>query len=216
MFFKRFGWRPIAASLAVWAFLPLFSSPAHAEKTAGLSGYVYLDYNGDDVLDPLVDYALRFAKVTLKRDGDPSFSVVAITDAAGFYRFENINVSGGGSFSLLQTCYTCTDGYDSVGRLYDENGAVVSSAAWGTSHNGSNDALANQITGIQLLAGYNGVNYNFASKTYPLELISKRMYMDLGPPTTVANAVPEPSSVALVLLAGGFMMGIVVRRRQRR
>ena len=115
MSLKRIGWRPLAAGLAVWAFLSLFASAALAEKTASISGYVYLDYNGNDAVDPLVDFAIRFAKVTLKRDSDPTFSLEAVTDATGFYHFDDISTSGGGTFTLHQTCYTCTDGIDSVG-----------------------------------------------------------------------------------------------------
>ena len=212
---KRTGWRPMVAGLAVCAFLSVFASAALAEKTASISGYVYLDYNDNGVLDPLTDYAIRFAKVTLKRDSDPNFAVEAFTDVAGFYHFDEVYTSGTGTFTLQQQCYTCSDGIDKVGQLFDENGVAVSSSLYGTAHNTANDPLKNQITGISLQAGFSGVNYNFAEKTFPLELISKRMFMDLGTPPTVAEAVPEPSTMALSMLFAGLAIGIVIRRRRR-
>lgn len=207
------GWRPLVASVA--AFLSLLTNAALAEKTASISGYVYLDYNGNNVIDPLVDYAIRFAKVTLKRDADPSFSVDAYTDGAGRYVFDDISTSGGGTFSLVQSCYTCTDGVDTVGSLLDQNGVAVNASLFGTAHNSADDPLKNQITGIALQAGYTGVNYNFGEKTFPLELISKRMFMDLGTPDPVPQPVPEPASLTLALAFVGLLVGAIIRRRVR-
>lgn len=211
MFLKRIGWRPIGASLAVWSFLALWSSPVLAEKMASLSGYVYLDYYGNNTLDPMVDYAINFAKVTLKRDSDPDFLLEALTDATGFYKFE-FNVGAvGDTFTLVQTCYTCLDGWDTAGSIVDEFGAAVNSAYFGTAHNTPGDPLKNQITGIFMQAGFQGSGYNFGEKSYPLELISKRMFMDTGTP----EPVPEPAAMALFALGGGMLGAIAVRKRRQ-
>jgi len=210
MFLKRIGWRPIVAGLAACSFLSLWSSPVWAEKMASISGYVYLDYNGNNTLDPLVDYAITFAKVTLKRDSDPNFLLEALTDPTGFYKFE-FNVGAvGDTFTLVQTCYTCTDGWDTAGTIVDEFGAAVNSAYYGTAHNTPGDPLKNQITGIFMQAGFQGSGYNFGEKTYPLELISKRMFMDMGTP----EPVPEPAAMALLALCGS-MLGAVAWRKHR-
>lgn len=210
MFLKRIGWRPMVACLAVWSFLALWSSPVWAEKMASISGYVYLDYNGNNSLDPLVDYAITFAKVTLKRDSDPNFALEALTDPTGFYKFE-FNVGGvGDTFSLVQTCYTCLAGWDTAGTIVDEFGVAVNSAYYGTAHNAPGDPLKNQITGIYMQAGFQGSGYNFGEKSYPLELISKRMFMDMGTP----EPVPEPATLALIGLGG--MLGAIAWRKRRR
>jgi len=207
---KLLGWRSTTVSLVVLVLLSL--SPAvFAATIPSLSGYVYLDVNGNGAVET-TDYAIRYAKLTLTRSGDPSFSATAWTNAQGFYKFDKVDAAYAGTYTITETCYTCDPGAVNVGQLFDENGFVAPAAfARGTVQIDPVNPGNRSIVGIDLdpQQATTGVGYNFAAKTYPLELVTKRMFMDWGVP----DPVPEPGVLAMLAVAGAAMGLAWYRRR---
>lgn len=214
MSFFLFGRRLLAVGLATWC---IVNSPPSVEASnlSSLSGYVYLDYNSNGKYDS-PDFAVRRAMVTLSRS-DGGLSLSTPTDMNGYYLFDNLDTSFGGTFSITETQYTCRDGLDNLGMLYDAAGALVSDAArYGLAHAGANGVPKNSFTGITLLPGEAGRNYNFGEYSYPFELLSVQNTPTTNTPTDPPASVPEPATWAALLAgAAGLAIARLVRRTRR-
>jgi len=115
-------------------------------KPASISGFVYHDANNDGVFDKINEDAISGVKVIL-RDGDGNFISEENTEADGSYSFEGL---AKGEY-LVEEVHPADwiDGKDTVGTV----DAVANGFA-------GND----EILGINLLYGDDGVEYNFGER----------------------------------------------------
>jgi hypothetical protein len=213
--FTRSGWVPTvavgSAAPTVYALLnngtTVLSATADPsavavdDGTATLSGVVYVDENGDGIRDTS-DWGIAGASVSISLVGGASPLAVAVTGRDGSYTFSGL-ASGDYLVSLLTP--SSEPGQPSIGSLVSANGPVGTASG--------QDA----ITDILLGNGDTGVNYDFPQLVYPMQLISKRMLVDADPGvghTAMPSPVPEPSSLAMLVMAGLFFSALRRRRRQ--
>jgi hypothetical protein len=216
---RRSHWRSLTAVATVEAFLGAFGppgcAPSQAQDTASISGLVYLDFNKDQIPDS-GDFLIRNAQVNLLLSSDPSFHLIAFSNANGAYSFVDVPVSNvTGTFTLALNPYTATDGFDNLGQVFDASNTLTDPSFWGAAHNSPGDPQKDTFTDITLEPGFSGVGYDFSKLTFPLELFSKNIFINQGPPGPMGEPgepTPEPATAALLALA---VCSLVVRGRWR-
>jgi hypothetical protein len=173
-----------------------------------LSGVVYYDENGNGVRDT-TDWAIRDAVVSLTLTNSTTV-VTTVTDYNGAYSFKNL---AAGDYTVTLLTPSTQPGTPAVGTITDAGGAAVSTGLGAASGQTS-------IAGIQLNDGYTGVNYDFGQLVYPTNVISKRMLTNNNPGVphtpdgpTPGPPIPEPGTLALLVIAGLSVSGFARRRR---
>jgi hypothetical protein len=127
-------------------------------QATGLSGYVYSDADNDGIKQP-GEAGIAGSVISLSGTDDQgnTVSLSATTDTNGFYQFANLRP---GSYTLKQDEPSgFMDGKDTIG-----------------SQGGTADS--DQMTGITLASGTNGVNNNFGE--IPAASVSGSVYVDAG------------------------------------
>ena len=117
--------------------------------SAGGSGYVYLDFNRNQVMDAL---DAGFAGATLTLTGTnvlgQSVSVTTTTASNGYYTFAGLL---NGTYNIVLT---------PPGGIYSSDAANVGTVN-GVSVGTANTTTNQEIDGVQLLASNTGINYDF-------------------------------------------------------
>jgi len=155
---------------------------------ASLSGYVYGDMNNNGVMEG-GEPRLEGVTLELLDANGVGLGIYATTDSNGFYRFENL---APGTYGVRQVAQPdgWYDGMESVGN------------AGGTANN-----PGDSITGVTLVGGQHGANYNFGE--LPPASLSGYVYGDLNNNGIKNNNEPGLANVTLELLdANGVGLGI--------
>ena len=84
-----------------------------------------------------------------------------------------------------------------LGKLYDGDGHLLADAG-----ETSEDGFYN----IVLEEEYQGINYAFCETVYPVDAVSKRLFVEEGP-----DHAPEPSTLVL-LAVGGLALSVFLLR----
>jgi hypothetical protein len=210
----------LASATALLEATPLATAAASDTSGMSLSGVVYYDINGDGVRDSS-DWGIRDAVVSLSLANSSSPVASVVTAYDGTYTFSNLTA---GDYALTLLTPSDRPGQPSVGTLVDSAGYSVASGAGTAAGTVSGQ---DGITSIQIGDGntaVQGVNYDFPQLTYPTSLISKRMLINTNPgihnttpvtPIPTPPPVPEPGSLAMLVVAGLFL-GLGGLRRRRR
>lgn len=140
-------------------------------KAASLSGYVYADVNPGGYNDGIKQgNEAGIAGVLIVLDGNDENGHVyktTVTDANGFYKFDNLRPGGYTIFEVQPAGYT--DGKDTIGTP-------------------GGDTINDQFGNISLPAGFDGVNNNFG-ELRPASLEGTVFYD--GSPTGYNNGVQD-------------------------
>jgi hypothetical protein len=182
------------------------AASSSSTTSTSLSGVVYYDENGDGIRESS-DWAIRDAIVALLPASSDTI-VYATTDKDGVYTFKNLTAD---TYTVtLMTPSTAPGQSVTVGILADENGNYI--------FTGLGIATGSSIANIQLQDGYVGTAYDFPQLVYPTNSISKRMLLNNDPGVShtpdapTPPVVPEPSSLALLMVAGIAVTGFARRR----
>lgn len=127
---------------------------------ASLAGFVYVDRDNDGVFD-CDERAIGGATITLTGTNDlgQGVSLTTTTNSSGAYSFDNLRP---GAYSILETQPAgYYDGKDTLGSL----GGTV-----------ADDLFSN----ISVLAGKNGVQYNFGERCTPSNVLTCGMTATIG------------------------------------
>jgi uncharacterized repeat protein (TIGR01451 family) len=156
-------------------------------QPAGLSGFVYADADDDGVKEP-GESPIPGVTVTLTGSDDlgAAVNIVATTDAAGFYRFQNLRP---GTYTITETHPGgFIDGKDAIGSQGGTAGNDVMSA-------------------ITLAAGVLGINNNFGEiKPESADLVivksvsaaSVKVGQNLSYTLTISNVGPDTAKQVVV------------------
>ena len=168
---------------------------------------MYYDANGDGIRDAS-DWGIRDAIVALS-SASTDVVVTTTTDMQGAYSFTNLAAD---NYTINLLTPSVAPGQPSVGTLTDLNGTVSAGPGVVSSQT--------SIADIQLADGSTANDYDFGQLAYPASLISKRLLLNTDPGiqhTTAAPnppVVPEPGTLALLVVAGLSGGGFLVRRRR--
>jgi hypothetical protein len=146
-------------------------------KATSLSGFVYADANNDGVKQA-GEAGIAGSVISLSGTDDQgsTVSLTATTDANGFYQFANLRP---GSYTLKQDEPAgFLDGKDTIG-----------------SQGGTADS--DQMTGITLATGTNGVNNNFGE--LPTASVSGAVYVDVNNSGVRTAGDPPIANVAIAI-----------------
>ena len=228
--------------------LPPLTQPVKAATTGGgtiqypsLSGFVYLDTNGNGVKDP-GEWAIGGAIVSLHSTTNPGLVIPPFqTGADGSYTFDvppgTYTITMAIPSDLINALPTVGIFVDDGGNIYEPSIAksIVSpqvspalgipSTDFGTA--GTNGTL-DQIAGITLGSDYAGLDYNFRELGLQSDMVSKRDFLTSTTtsttttttywltPNTPPPVVAEPGT--FILLAAGAVCGALIwqRRAKRR
>ncbi|MEN6406907.1 MAG: SdrD B-like domain-containing protein [Thermoguttaceae bacterium] len=170
-----------------------------------MAGLIFYDANGNDTADNS-DWALSGAEVVLSKSGSDT-KICLYTGTDGSYKFTDLPV---GIYTVSLILSDSDSGTNSLGTLLDSSGSVVST--------GRGTVGTDTFTGIDLESGYSGENYNFSQLSYPASLVTKRLLTNINPGlhhiTVTPSPVPEPGTMAL-LVVGGLCIGGMAWRRRR-
>ncbi len=177
-----------------------------SSSKAFLSGVVYFDVDKDGTPEPATDWGIYQAVVQIYNAADPN-TVVAQTKASstgeyyfvvdpGTYIIKNLTQSGLGSTTSV--------------------GGVKLDSGLGFDPKGTLSSTRDTVDGITVAAGQEGFNYNFGEYSYPLSALSKRLLLSsvvtTNPgggtidPVTPIREVPEPGTLALLVVGLGFAL----------
>ncbi len=153
---------------------------------SSLSGHVYIDHNGDGLLNPW-ESGLAGVTITLTGVNDIGevIEVDVVTDADGYYEFTGLRPSDGSGYTLTQRTQPpgYSDGTDNLGGF-----------AAGSGNTAGDDTVPNEFSGIlvvDLAPGANeGVNYNFG-ETFDFVLNKQVVGTSLGSSAGSAVVVGE-------------------------
>jgi serine-aspartate repeat-containing protein C/D/E len=145
-------------------------------EPASIGGFVYVDQNNDGVRN-LGEAGIAGVKLTLLDGQGLPTQRTAVTDAAGFYHFENLTPDT--TYGVAET--------QPVGFL---DGLDTAGTAGGVAHN-----PGDMITGVVLTAGTHAANYNFGELPPPSVPPPPLPEPPTAPPPT---PVPPKSDVAVV------------------
>jgi SdrD B-like domain len=200
-------------------------APSAAATTAGLSrigGWVYIDRNNDGHLafanEPNPEFVIGGADISLfSKLGNVETLVSTIqSDDFGRYLFENINP---GTYVLRETQSTdFVDGIDTLGILESLNAQPIPGSA-------SPGVVTNDtFSDVVLTADVGGEFYDFGERGVTAAAASKRFLLATLPPPSSPPppppggqpTAPEPTSLALALIAGCGAYAITRRSRQNK
>ncbi len=185
------------------------ATAVHAQGTAQLGGWVYIDRNNDGHLafenEPNPEFVIGDVTISLFSKSGNTETLVStmLSDQFGRYFFNNLNP---GTYVLRETQpVEFVDGIDTLGQLFSLNNQPIPPSA--SAGSPSNDAFLN----IVLTSNVKGDFYNFGERGLKAGYASKRyLFASTPPPNTT---IPEPCSVFLLLTAAG---GLTSRRPSRR
>jgi hypothetical protein len=170
---------------------------AAADLTGSISGYVFVDTNGNGIMDAS-DWAISGATLQLSTQGSTAVTI-AYSKPDGSYTFTGLG-AGTYSVTMLTPCSYAWETYP-VGVLQDAAGNAVVPAGV---------AAADQFTDIAMPAGGAGTNYNFGNSVFPVAAYSKRLLID---DNGIIHTVPEPGSLVLLAVGGLILAGFARLRR---
>jgi hypothetical protein len=186
-----------------------FTTVLHAQGTAQLGGWVYIDRNNDGQLafasDPNPEYVIGDVSISLfSKSGNAETLVSSVlTDQFGRYFFDSLNP---GTYVLRETQpIEFVDGIDTLGQLISLNSQPIPPSA--SAGSVSADAFIN----IVLTSGLGGNFYNFGERGLKAGYASKRYLLASTPPPN--TALPEPCSALLLAIAVGGLAALRPSRR---
>jgi hypothetical protein len=200
--------------------------PADSSSLVSLSGYVFIDSNGNGVI-AAGDWGVGNAVVTLLEPSNPSFSMSYTTGAGGSYQFGNLQ-PGVYSVETPLLSQIFQSGRSEIGGFVDSSGdTTLSGSDYGTAATCDGMCMVSDIT---VPEGYGAVDYNFAEGNLLSDQVSKRLFLTSSLTTSTSTfttitptytywlngsqpTVPEPGTLAL-LGAGGIAAGLMVWRRK--
>jgi MYXO-CTERM domain-containing protein len=185
------------------------ATAVHAQGSAQLGGWVYIDRNNDGHLafsnEANPEFVIGDVSISLFSKANNVETLVSsqLTDEFGRYFFNSLNP---GTYVLRETQpIEFVDGKDTLGQLISLNSQPIPpSASAGT-------VSADAFIDIVLTANVLGEYYNFGERGLKAGYASKRYLLASAPPLNTAT--PEPSSALLALVAVG---GLLSRRSSRR
>jgi cyclophilin family peptidyl-prolyl cis-trans isomerase len=159
--------------------------------TGKLSGFVYVDTNGNGVMDG-EDYAVADAKIVLRKAGGAATLATVYSGSDGSYQFSNVSI---GTFSIVMDTPSTTSVLDN-----GKSRAVVNKAGTIFGADFMGPVQQNIYGDIVMGEGYVGTNFNMAQSRYPTALLSARLLLNssLGPSHT-DNVVMPVGNVASVI-----------------
>lgn len=198
----------LAATLSLTSFQNAFgvdssftgTTPTGTVKAA-LLGVAFLDKNHNGKVDK-DEYAVWGVNVALYNSSDLSTPIATTkVNCNGEYFFDNLTP---GTYSVRNL----TDGnwVPDIGSITNSKNSPVNTGL------GTANAGAVSIDDIVLNAGDIAELYNFGADNYPMQLLSKRLLL-ASSCNEVLHAVPEPSTIVLLIVAAiTFGAGAAGRR----
>jgi hypothetical protein len=199
---------PILAICLLGSRVSNVAAQMHVPGTSQLGGWTYIDRNNDGNLafanQPSPEFVIGDVEIKLfsLTGGNETLVMTTKSDEYGRYFFNGLSP---GTYTLKQLQpIEFVDGIDTLGQMQSLNNMPVPASAFvGTM---TNDAF----NGIVLPANVRGDHYNFGERGLGPAYVSKRFLLGSAP--VLPNAIPEPSTVMLVLAATGG--GLLMRRRR--
>jgi hypothetical protein len=218
-FFFFLGFVGIVASL--WFTSPIFAVitvnplPGDDSGTVNttMSGYVFYDKNHNNYPDP-TEYGIDGAAIQLIDTDTNQIIQTAITSQGGYYIFDGLKA---GNYALHDATPN-SNWMPVVGKMTTLNqGITVTEQVATQASYGWADVGTASIKGITLDAGTTITMCNFAGNNYPIQLVSKRMFLAVTNPKTPnpdkLTFVPEPSTAIMLILGSLFLgFGVALRR----
>jgi len=204
------GRRSVIAIACLFCAAASYTTAVHAQGTAQLGGWVYIDRNNDghlafaDEANP--EYVIGDVSISLfsKSGNTETLLSSVLTDQYGRYFFDSLNP---GTYVLRETQpIEFVDGLDTLGQLFSLNSQPIPPSA------SAGSVGADAFLNIVLTSNVKGDFYNFGERGLKAGYASKRYLLASTPPPPV-SALPEPCSMMLLATAVG---GLVVRRPSRR
>lgn len=185
------------------------ATAVHAQGTAQLGGWVYIDRNNDGQLafanEANPEFVIGDVSVSLfsKVNNAETLVLSMLTDQFGRYFFDSLTP---GTYVLRETQpIEFVDGIDTLGQLISLNSQPIpANASAGTV---SGDSFIN----IVLTSNVLGEFYNFGERGLKAGYASKRYLLASAPPLNTST--PEPTSALLALTA---ICGLLSWRTSRR
>jgi MYXO-CTERM domain-containing protein len=182
----------------------------HAQGTAQLGGWVYIDRNNDGHLafdnEPNPEFVIGDVSVSLfsKANNVETLVSTQLTDQGGRYFFNNLNP---GTYVLRETQpIEFVDGIDTLGQLFSLNSQPIPPTA------SAGTVGADSFQNIVLTSNVLGEFYNFGERGLKAGYASKRYLLASAPPLNTAT--PEPASALLALTAIGALLSWRSSRRR--
>jgi MYXO-CTERM domain-containing protein len=210
MFHRLFGrGYPIVIACLCGAVTSI-AAAVHAQGTAELGGWVYIDRNNDGHLafanEANPEFVIGDVSISLFSKANNIETLVSsvLTDQFGRYFFNSLTP---GTYVLRQTQpIEFVDGIDTLGQLFSLNGQPIPPTA------SAGAVSADAFINIVLTANVLGDFYNFGERGLKAGFASKRNLFASAPPLN--TAIPEPMSALLALMAIGGLLSLRTTRRR--